>query len=81
MIVKLLTEPIFGLIDSIIDLIPEGTSIPEWLSYTIDILKYPMSIFPSDVWIALLSSVSFWYVAQLTWAIIEWIIKKIPGIN
>ena len=81
MIIKLLLEPIFFLIESIISFIPEGTSIPSWLSNTVDVLKYPMSIFPADVWIALISSVIFWYVAQMTWAIIEWIIKKIPGVN
>lgn len=81
MIIKLLLEPIFFLIESIISIIPEGTSIPSWLSNTVHVLKYPMSIFPADVWIALISSVIFWYVAQMTWAIIEWIIKKIPGVN
>lgn len=81
MIIKLLLEPIFFLIESIIYFIPEGTSIPSWLTYTVDVLKYPFSIFPADVWIALISSVIFWYVAQMTWAIIEWIIKKIPGVN
>lgn len=81
MIIKLLLEPIFFLIESIIYFIPEGASIPSWLSFTVDILKYPMSIFPADVWILMISNVSFWYMAQMTWAIVEWIIKKIPGVN
>jgi len=81
MIIELLLEPIFFLIETIINFIPEGVSIPSWISYTVDILKYPLSIFPSDVWIMLIANVSFWYVAQMTWAIVEWIIKKIPGVN
>lgn len=81
MIIKLLLEPIFFLIESIIYLIPEGVTIPSWISYTVGVLKYPMSIFPADVWLLLISNVSFWYVAQMTWAITEWIIKKIPGVE
>lgn len=81
MIIKLLLEPIFFLIKSIISFIPEGTSIPSWMSYTVGILKYPMSIFPADVWIILITNVAFWYVAQLTWAIVEWVYKKIPGVD
>lgn len=81
MIIKLLLTPIFFLIESTINLIPAGASIPSWLTYTINILKYPMSIFPADVWIILISNVSFWYVAQMTWAIAEWIYKKIPGVD
>ena len=81
MIVEFLCEPIFALINLIIGFIPEGFTLPSWLSYTVDLLKYPLSIFPADVWVMVISNVSFWYLAQILWAIIEWIIKKIPGIN
>lgn len=81
MIIELLCTPIFGLINFIVTLIPEGFQLPSWISYTVEILKYPLSLIPGDVWVIIISNVSFWYIAHLTWAIIEWILKKIPGIN
>lgn len=71
----------FFLIDTIISMIPENFVLPNYISYTLDLLKYPLSIFPVDLWVVIISNVTFWYVAQMTWAIIEWVYKKIPMIN
>jgi len=81
MIIELLCTPLFLLLNLIISLLPEGFVIPSYITNTIEILKYPLSIFPIDLWILIISNVSFWYIAQVAWAIIEWVYKKIPGLN
>ena len=81
MIIELVTSPMFLLIDSIIALIPEGLVLPNYILQTLDLLKYPLSIFPVDLWVVIISNVIFWYGAQMSWAIIEWVYKKIPGVD
>jgi len=81
MIIELLCTPLFALINLIIYLLPDGFVLPSYISYTIDVLKYPLSIFPLDIWVIIISNVTFWYIAQISWSIIEWVYKKIPGFN
>jgi hypothetical protein len=38
-------------------------------------------LFPSWMFIAIIVNVSGWMFIQLAWAVIEWIYKKIPGVN
>lgn len=81
MLIELLTTPIFSLIGIIVNMIPDGFNIPNYVAYTFDILKYPLAIFPTDLWILVISNVAFWYMAQLTWGVVEWVYKKIPGVD
>ena len=81
MLIELLCNPIFSLIDLIISQIPDGFNIPSYISYTFDILKYPLAIFPTDLWILIIGNIGFWYMAQLSWSVIEWVYKKIPAID
>lgn len=81
MIVEMILNPIFAITSGLISLIPEPALMPNWLSYTINLLKVPLSIFPIDVWISVIGSVVSWFGIQLGWACVEWIYKKIPGIN
>lgn len=81
MIIELLSIPFITVVEFMINLIPEGFVLPSYLSYTLDILKYPLSIFPVDLWILIISNVSFWYMVQISWAIVEWIYKKLPSIS
>lgn len=81
MIVELLTIPFIAVVEFMISLIPEGFVLPSYISYTLDILKYPLSIFPIDLWVLIISNVSFWYMVQVSWAVVEWIYKKIPTIG
>lgn len=81
MIIELLTTPIFLLIELIINMLPQGIEIPSFINSTINLLKIPMSIFPLDLWFVIIGNVGFWYGSQLLWSIIEWVYKKIPGVN
>lgn len=58
---------------SIVELIPDFT-LP-------DIALMGAYFFPMDVIVFAISSWAAWYMIFMTWAIIEWVYKKIPGIN
>lgn len=81
MLIELVTGPVFALINTIVDMIPDGWQIPNFIGYTLDILKYPMGVFPGDLWILIIGNVAFWYMVQLTWGVVEWVYKKIPGVD
>lgn len=81
MIIELLCTPIFFLIDSLISLIPVQTSLPGWIGDTADMLSKALLFFPVDVWVIVLGNIVFWHVALIAWAIVEWIYRKIPGID
>lgn len=81
MIIELLFNLIFGLVSLIISFFPAGYSLPNWFYSFYDVVSNALAFFPKPVFIIIISNVSFWLTVQMTWAIIEWIYKKIPGIN
>lgn len=79
---ELILDALFLIPNLIISLIPDtGFVLPSYIGSMIDVLKVPMSIFPLDLWFLIISQLSFWYVLQLSWSIIEWLYKKIPGVD
>lgn len=81
MLVELLLSPIFFLVKAILGLFPEIDVLPSFLTDTINLLKGPLSIFPSDLWKLIFINLAFWVTVHFTWAIVEWVYKKIPGVN
>lgn len=81
MIIELLFDLIFGLVSLIISFFPTGYSLPNWFYSFYDVVSNALAFFPKPVFIIIISNVSFWLTVQMTWAIIEWIYKKVPGIN
>jgi len=81
MITESLFDIIFEVNELIINMLPQIHALPNWLQYTINIIKVPLSIFPIDVWVTVIGSVVMWYGLQLGWATVEWIYKKIPGVD
>lgn len=81
MIIQALLLPIFNLIRLIINSIPGMPHIPNWFNSTLYYLNISLMFFPLDVWLVTISNIFFWIIAQFTWAIIEWIYKKIPGVS
>ncbi|MCR1868963.1 hypothetical protein [Longicatena caecimuris] len=81
MILELLFTPIFGIIDGLISLIPVGSSMPGWAQDTANLLGIAMMFFPADVWAVCLANISLWQFGHIGWAVIEWIYKKIPGVD
>ena len=82
MILELMFAPIFLVISGFIALIPDGViSLPNWLISFISVVKTGLSIFPPHVFTIVIANIAFWLVAHMTWAIIEWLYKKIPGVD
>lgn len=82
MIIELLCTPLFVLIKLIVNLLPTTDfALPNYISQTLDMLAVPLNLFPLDLWVLIISNVSFWYVAQMSWAGIEWVYKKLPGVD
>lgn len=81
MIVQLLLTPIFLLIDSLLLLIPKNSDLPGWIQDTVNLLGIALMFFPADVWYITISNICFWNFGHIGWAVIEWIYKKIPGID
>lgn len=82
MIVELLLSPIFLLIRGFIALIPDtGFSLPGWFLTFADVVRVGLSFFPSNVFIIIIGNIAFWLTLHMTWSIIEWLYKKLPGVS
>lgn len=81
MIIELLLSPIFLLISGCIGLLPTFVSLPNWLMYFIDFVRKGLSFFPSGVFTIIISNILFWLSLHMIWAIIEWLYKKVPGVD
>ena len=81
MIVELLCTPIFLLIQFIISLLPVAYEVPDFLSATLDLLSKALYFFPADVFFIVIGNITTWHFIHLGWVSIEWVYKKIPGVN
>ncbi len=81
MIVEALFLPIFLIVRGLIALLPGAFTLPLWSVDTFNLLLKALFFFPADVWVVIIGNISFWLIAQFSWSIIEWIYKKIPGVD
>lgn len=81
MIIELICMPIFFIINSAINTIPLAFKLPNWLADVLGLLIKAMQFFPLDVWVIVIGNILFWLVLHFVWAVIEWVYKKIPGVN
>lgn len=82
MIVELLMDIVFGCVFMVTNSIPNTLfKLPDWLVHALSLIRTGLGIFPGDVWVVCIANGMFWLVVQFTWAIIEWIYKKIPGVD
>lgn len=85
MIIELLLTPIFWLLDRILDWLPDFSYLDPLYGYDlsgfIDLLAYGFFIFPFPLFMIFIGNVLFWLTLQMGWAIIEWVYKKIPGVD
>lgn len=82
MIIELLLSPIFLLVDGFISLIPSvGFTLPSWFMSFVSVVKTGLSFFPPGVFMIIIGNIAFWLIAHMTWAIIEWLYKKVPGVS
>lgn len=81
MIIELLLSPIFLLITGLVALMPSAMALPDWGVASLSVISRALFFFPPDVWTTVLANISFWLFVQLSWGVIEWIYKKIPGVS
>lgn len=80
-VIEFLCNCFYAIILKCIDMLPVLGDMPTWVDNTLNVLSYGLMFFPSDVFAISLGSIIFWLVAQLAWAIVEWVYKKIPGVD
>ena len=84
MILELLLSPIFLLVNFIFSFLPDlsAIDIADYdMNAFVEILAIGFLIFPRSLFIAFVVNFIFWKNAQLVWSIVEWVYKKIPGVN
>lgn len=82
MLIEMLLGPIFRILEKGFEMIRlDSIDLPGWLGDFMELVANAMMFFPIDVWVIVIANVVFWLTIQFTWAVIEWIYKKIPGIN
>lgn len=81
MIWHLLIDMFFAPLNFFIKILPEpalnfiaNVSIPKPL-------KYGANFFPMDLLLIIVTSFVIWYTIFMIWAVIEWVYKKIPGVD
>lgn len=81
MIIQSIFDALYALIASLLDKLPTIGDMPGWLDNTLNVLSYGLMFFPLDVFVLTIGSIGFWLLAHMVWAIVEWVYKKIPGID
>ena len=85
MIIELMLYPIFWLFDRILYLLPDFSYLDPLYGYDISgfiyLLSYGFFIFPFSLFMIFIGNVLFWMALQMGWAIIEWVYRKIPGVD
>jgi len=81
MIIELLLSPFWGLIDLIINLLPSAPSSAFSLGNFVSIVSKGMIFINPVTFVLVISNVLFWASIHFGWAIVEWVYKKIPGVD
>lgn len=81
MIVLLIIIAIFSLMNFLLSFLPVLSDLPLWGNSAMRLLSYGLMFFPSDVWVVVITNITFWIGIQISWSIIEWVYRKIPGVN
>lgn len=86
MIVQSLMDIVFSFIDFLLSLLPD-VSLEQFFSVIsnvtgiTEIIKYGSAFFPVGLWTFFIGNVVFWKTILIGWACIEWLYKKIPGVD
>lgn len=82
MIAEGILNLLFGLVKAVIKLLPASIfTLPQWFTDFSSLVSIGLSFFPSDVFYVAIGNIAIWVLLHITWAVIEWIYKKFPGIN
>lgn len=81
MILELIFLPFITLVKFVITLLPTIETPSVALNTVIDLAGYGVTILGSSFTVLVLGNIVMWLTIQFTWSIIEWIYKKIPGVE
>lgn len=81
MLIALIIAPFFELINVLVGLLPNSPSTNITLSNVIIFVRKGLYFTDTGVFNMVLVTVVTWTTIQLGWAVIEWIYKKIPGVD
>lgn len=82
MIIEGICSLFFGLIHLLIGALSfSGFTVPAWSADAAALLGRALFFFPVDVWSVVIGSFLFWTGVHFVYAILEWIWKKIPGVD
>ena len=81
MILELILKLVFGLIGIIIDLLPKFNLNFTGVSSILNTINVGLSFLPQGFFPLLVGTTLFWTLTQLSWGAIEWLYKKIPGVD
>lgn len=81
MIIELLLTPIFLLVGFIINLIPATQGTGMAMNGFFGLVSKGLYFFSASTFKIVITNVVIWGGIHLAWAIIEWVYKKIPGVD
>lgn len=82
MILELCFKPFFILIRFLITLVPSfvGSGVSSLVGFSVHMSPI-LSLLPNGFFSAFIGSVIFYMTAQFGWVVVEWVYKKIPGVD
>lgn len=75
---------IFGFMLGIFNLLPNSTLTYDhysWVNTLLQALAYFNSFIGNDMFLVVIGHSIFFWTAEVMWSIVEWIYKKIPGVD
>ena len=81
MIIEAIISPLFLLVRGILSVIPVLNYFPSSVADTVSLLVKALYFFPSDVWIACITSFLLWMEIHLIFGFLNFIIRLIPFLN
>lgn len=81
MIIEKVIDMFFNAITFLVNKLPSGLiKVVSMPSIPLP-LRYASCFFPMDLFAIIVGLFVTWYVIFMTWAVIEWVYKKIPGVS
>lgn len=81
MIIGGIFTPLFLLMSFLVGLLPDGVGLPGWLDSCLELVGYGLAFFPLDLWVFMIGNFIVCQFALHVWAVVEWVYKKIPGVD
>lgn len=82
MIIKLILQPFWVLIDMLISILPvTPLGTVGSLTTVLEVACYGVKLIGLAEFIKVIGVIASWHTIHLGWSIVEWLYNKIPGVN